>query len=249
MDLITIDSLNKYYNDTLVLSNLNLNIKRGQFVSIVGPFGCGKTTLLKIIAGIVPDYEGEVKVNGLNPRDAMKIRKIGYSFQKSTLLPWRNVINNILLPMEISGINKADKANELLSLIGLEYLAKKEINQLSGGMQQLVSIIRSLMLDPDILLLDEPFSSIDEISREKVHTKIMDIHKKTKKTTILVTHSISESVYLSDKVVILSSMPGTVKEAVNIYLSDRTNKIKYTREFINYVIYIRNALRNDENCI
>lgn len=246
MSLIEIHSLAKYYQkDFCAIKDLDLSIEEGDFVTIVGPFGCGKSSLLELIAGIREGYEGVIKIRGQSPEKARLRRKIGYGFQRPTLLPWRNVIKNIMLPLEIVGEKNEVQAYELLEMVGLKHLAYRMPRELSGGMQQLISIVRSLVLDPDILLLDEPFSSIDEINRMKMHTYLLQIHKQTNKTMVLVTHSLSEAVYLSDKVVVLTPNPAKVKKNIDINLSTHNEEILFSEEFLNYVKIIKKELIND----
>lgn len=242
--MIKVESLSKSYEGFLVLDDINLEIKDGEFVSILGSFGCGKTTLMKIFGGIINDYEGTIKIDGLNPTEILKNRKIGFCFQKANLLPWRNVVKNISLPLELSGDkNSINKSIKLLNLVGLRSIAIKKVWEISGGTQQLVSILRSLSLNPDTLLLDEPFCSIDEISRDKLHGKLIKIHQKTKKTIVIITHSISEAVFLSDKVIVLTKNPAKIKKIVKINFPKRDDSIKKTKSYISYVNQIRLLLK------
>lgn len=242
--MIKIESLSKSYGSSLVLDNISLEINDGEFVSILGTFGCGKTTLMKIIGGIINDYEGTILIDEVKPIKILKKRKIGFCFQKANLLPWRNVVNNISLPLDLNGDkNSLDKSMELLNLVELSGIATKKVSEISGGTQQLVSILRSLSLNPDILLLDEPFSSIDEISRDKLHYKLIKIHKKTKKTIVMVTHSISEAVFLSDKIVILSKDPARIIKIINISFSKRDESIKKTKSYLSHINNIKFLLK------
>lgn len=249
MKLINIQTVAKQYQRGFyALRDLSFFIEDGSFVSIVGPFGCGKSTLLELVAGIREEYSGTIEIKGQNPKQARLNRRIGYVFQKSTLLPWRNVIKNVMLPQEIRGLKGDEdkqKAFDLLEMVGLSRLAHKMPYELSGGMQQLVSIIRSLVLDPDILLLDEPFSSIDEINRMRMHNHLLRIHRQTNKTIILVTHSLHEAVYLSDKVIVFTSSPGRVKKVIDINLYKRDADVIFSEEFLNYIKAIRGELVNE----
>lgn len=246
MKAIEIRTVSKQYQrGFFALRDLSFSVNEGSFVSIVGPFGCGKSTLLELVAGLNEDYTGEIKIKGESPRTVRQRRKVGYVFQRPTLLPWRNVFQNIVLPLEIAGVKEERKAFELLRMVELGDLVGKMPCELSGGMQQLVSIVRSLILNPDILLLDEPFSSIDEINREKMHTHLLRIHKITNKTTLLVTHSLPEAVFLSEKVIVLTPSPGRVKKVVDIYLSERGERVLFSEEFLNYVKIIREELKNE----
>lgn len=244
-EFIEVDAVDKEYaKGFFALKNLSFKIKSSNFVSIVGPFGCGKTTILNLLGGITENYFGTITIGGKNPIEAKKNRKIGYVFQQPTLLPWRNVARNIALPQELVGTKDEGRINKLLRLVNLENVALKMPSDLSGGMKQLVSIARSLILDPDVLLLDEPFSSIDEINRTKLHLKLLDIHRKTHKTTLLVTHSLAEAVFLSDQVIVLTRRPARVKKIIDIALSCRDENILFSEEFLNYKKAVKTALAN-----
>jgi len=246
MKLIEVNSVTKEYaRGFYALKNLTFSVEEGSFVSIVGPFGCGKTTILNLLGGITEDYIGNIKIRKESPAKARKTRKIGYVFQKPALLPWRNVIRNITLPLEISGIEKYEKAYDLLKIVKLEYAAKKMPHELSRGMQQLICIARSLILDPDVLLLDEPFCSIDEINRGKMQNRLLEIHKQTNKTTLLVTHSLNEAVYLSDQIIILTSRPAKVKRIIDIDFQERNEKVFFSEKFLNYLKIIKAELSNE----
>ncbi|MDP2864163.1 MAG: ATP-binding cassette domain-containing protein [bacterium] len=246
MKLIEFNSVGKEYaKGFFALENLSFEVEDSNFVSIVGPFGCGKTTILNLLSGVTKNYFGTITIGGKNPEKAKEDHRIGYVFQKPTLLPWRNVIKNITLPQELNGIKNQDRAYDLLRLVGLGELAFKMPCDLSGGMKQLVSIARSLILEPDVLLLDEPFSSIDEINRTKIHLKLLEIHKKTKGTTILVTHSLAEAVFLSDQIIVLTPRPAKVKKVIDVNLSHRGEEIIFSEEFLEYKKAVNAELIND----
>jgi len=247
MNSIEVLSVSKEYaKGFYALRDLTFSVEEGSFVSIVGPFGCGKTTLLNLLSGITEDYCGTIKIKDKSPVEARKTRKIGYVFQSPTLLPWRSVIENVTLPQEISGTeDKGVRAFELLKMVKLDCFTERRPDDLSGGMQQLVSIVRSLALDPDVLLLDEPFSCIDEINRSRFHDELLKIHKQTRKTTLLVTHSLTEAVYLSDRVIILTPNPGRLKKIIDIDLIRGSDTLCFSDEFLGYIKKIRMELSNE----
>lgn len=245
MPLISINKVSKKYGNNEVLYDLNFTVDKGELISIIGPFGSGKTTLLKLLGGIMDDFSGEILIDGKIPDEVRKQKKIGFSFQKPTLLPWMNVLNNITLPTEIVGNRKTKDALNLLKLVGLESISKKKTFELSGGMQQLVSILRSLILNPDVLLLDEPFSSVDQVNRDSFNDKLLKIHKETNKTTIVITHSLEDAVYLSDRVVALSPPPGTVKRIIPINLPQRNTDVKTTSQFQHFTKILKKELEHN----
>ncbi len=200
------------------LSNINLSVRAGEFVSLIGPSGCGKTTLMRIVADLEQPTEGTVTVNGVSPREARLKRAYGYIFQASALYPWRNVLRNVELPHEIMGVPKEEreaKARRYLDLVGLKGFEKKFPWQLSGGMQQRVSIARALSFDPQLLLMDEPFGALDEITRDRMNEELLQVWEKTRKTVIFVTHSIDEAVLLSTKIVVMSARPGRIIDVID----------------------------------
>lgn len=239
MSFIALENVTKQYNGTAGIRDVSLEVEQGSFVSIVGPFGSGKTTLLRIIAGLISDYEGAATIGDMTPKETKAAQRIGVGFQQPTLLSWRNVIDNISLPIEIVKPSVYTEPDELLELAGLASIKERNIHELSGGTRQLVSILRSLVLNPDVLLLDEPFSSIDEMTKDKMHEKLLAIHRQRKQTTILVTHSLQEAVYLSDKVVVLSAAPGRVKSIIDIDFARDSIEAKYSPEALEYVRQLR----------
>ena len=230
------------------LSNVNLSIKKGNFVSFIGPSGCGKTTLLRVLADLDEPTSGIVTVNGVSPRDARMARAYGYVFQAAGLYPWRNISSNIKLPLEIMGYSKSEqqsrvsKVLELVELVGFE---KKFPWQLSGGMQQRASIARALAFDADILLMDEPFGALDEIVRDHLNEQLLKLWKSTSKTICFVTHSIPEAVYLSTKIVVMSPRPGRIIDVIESDLPiDRPLEIRDSKKFIELSQRVREGLRS-----
>jgi len=199
------------------LRDIDLDVGDGEFVAILGRSGCGKSTMLRIIAGLLPAGAGEVRVAGepvLRPR-----RDISMMFQRPALLPWRTVLDNVLLPVQIFGRRKRayrDRAQELLELTGLAGFERRMPHELSGGMQQRVALCRSLITEPRVMLMDEPFSALDALTREELAGELQRVHMDTGATTVFVTHSIDEAVLLADRVVVLSPRPGRIREVIEI---------------------------------
>jgi NitT/TauT family transport system ATP-binding protein len=202
---------------TLALSEVDLTIGRGDFVSLIGPSGCGKTTLLRAIADLVPPSSGLLRVNGMTPEAARLARAYGYVFQAPALLPWRTVARNIMLPLEIMGLpaeRRRAEAARYIDLVGLKDFARKFPWQLSGGMQQRVSIARALSFKPSLLLMDEPFGALDEITRDGLNLHLHELWARTGLTGVFVTHSIPEAVFLSTHIVVMSARPGRIVEVI-----------------------------------
>ena len=238
----------EYQNDgarVTALTDVSLDIRKGEFISLLGPSGCGKTTLLRIIADLIQPTAGTVQVGGESPAQARLHRKFGVVFQSPVLYDWRTVQKNVMLPLEIMKVPRADRADRalaMLELVGLRDFADRYPRQLSGGMQQRVNIARALAIQPEILLMDEPFSALDEFTREKLHEDLLRIWRKTNKTIVFVTHNIAESVFLSDRVCVLSPHPGRLSALIDIDLPrPRTREIKNTPEFTDYVARIRGS--------
>lgn len=227
------------------LENINLDIKEGEFISLLGPSGCGKTTLLRIIADLLQPTSGNVSILGLSPHETRLQRKYGIVFQSPVLYDWRTVRRNICLPMEIMKVPKKERTERItrmLELVGLQDFGYKYPFELSGGMQQRVGIARALALNPDFLLMDEPFSALDEFTREKLNEDLLDIWSRTKKTVIFVTHNIPEAVFLSDRVVVLSPHPGRLSAIVDIDLPrPRKNAIREEQVFYKHIAKIRES--------
>lgn len=231
-------------NCLVALSHVSVSIQEGEFVSLVGPSGCGKSTLLNIIGGLTPRSSGSVTVHGAEVTGPS--RNIGMMFQTPVLLPWRTNLANVLLPAEVFGFAKQDyieKATRLLELVGLAEFIHRYPLELSGGMQQRVAICRMLLCDPEVLLMDEPFSALDEISREFLNMELLRIWEDYRKTVLFVTHNISEAVLLSDRVVVMSARPGQIIEIVPIELSRPRSKETLTSPaFFDHVTSVRSIL-------
>ena len=229
------------------LSDIDLEINKGDFISLIGPSGCGKTTLLRLIADLETPTGGMLRVNGMSPEEARLNRDYGYVFQSPALYPWRTVEGNLKLPLEIMGVEKADqneRAREALEMVDLTGFEKKFPWQLSGGMQQRVSIARALTFDPDLMLMDEPFGALDEIVRDQLNEHFLRLWEQTHKTVVFVTHSIPEAVYLSTKIVVMSPRPGTINDIIESTLPEkRTLDIRETQEFLELSQRIRKGLR------
>ena len=231
----------------VALDNINLQIRRGEFVSFIGPSGCGKTTLMRVIADLATPSSGAITVNGVSPEQARRKRAYGYVFQAPALYAWRNVLRNVLLPLEIIGMpaeERKARAAKYLSMVGLAGFEKKFPWQLSGGMQQRVSIARALAFEPELLLMDEPFGALDEITRDHLNEQLLQLWHQTGKTVVFVTHSISEAVFLSNRIVVMSPRPGRILEIVENKLPpDRKLDVRDTTGFLEVAHRVRQALR------
>ncbi len=232
-------------NDVQALTNVSLDIYKGEFVSLLGPSGCGKTTLLRSVADLQEPTEGSVRISGMTPKEVRLQQKFGLVFQQPVLFDWRTVKKNIELPLEIMYYSKEERskrADKMLELVGLSDFANHFPRQLSGGMQQRVNIARAFGLRPEILLMDEPFSALDEFTKEKLHEDLLRIWRKTNKTVLFVTHNIQEAVFLSDRVCVLSPHPGRLSAVVDIDLPrPRTLEMKETQHFNELVTKVRNS--------
>ena len=244
--LISVGGLSKTYRtregvDIRALTDANFTIAEGEFVTVVGPSGCGKSTLLKILAGILRRTSGEVTLRS-RPVDGPS-RDVGVVFQAPVLLPWRNVLQNVMLPIHIQGRDTAQfekRARDYLKLVGLEGFERKYPNELSGGMQQRVGITRALVHEPALLLMDEPFGALDAMTREAMNLELLRIWKESRKTVLLVTHSIPEAVFLADRVIVMTPRPGRISEIIPIDLPrPRTLEMINSERFGRYVAAIR----------
>jgi NitT/TauT family transport system ATP-binding protein len=245
-NLVGIAGLDKVYttkdgHTIQALKDVNLAIAKGEFISVVGPSGCGKTTLLKILAGILQGSSGAATIEGRALSGPS--REIGVVFQAPVLLPWRNVLQNVMVPIEVQRRERRkfeERARRLLAMVGLSGFESKYPNELSGGMQQRVGICRALVHDPSFLLMDEPFGALDAMTREQMNEELQRIWTDSKKTVLLVTHSIPEAVYLADRVVVMTPRPGRIVDIVPIDLPrPRTLAMHNTPEFGRFAARIR----------
>ncbi|WP_206682813.1 ABC transporter ATP-binding protein [Chthonobacter albigriseus] len=230
------------------LKDIDLAIGKGDFVSFIGPSGCGKTTLLRVIADLERQTAGSITVNGTTPEMARLNRAYGYVFQAPALYPWRTIARNVALPLEIMGLPKSEQDTRVrrnMELVNLQGFEKKFPWQLSGGMQQRASIARALAVEPDLLLMDEPFGALDEIVRDHLNEQLLKLWAKTEKTVVFVTHSIPEAVYLSTKIVVMSPRPGRIHDIVesNLPRGPRPLDIRETPEFLKIAHRVREGLR------
>ncbi len=228
------------------LSDINLRVEAGEFVALIGPSGCGKTTLLRVIADLEKLSSGTVLVNGLSPHAARLSRAYGYVFQAPGLLAWRTVLQNVMLPLEIQGGDKQQNrriALDHLERVGLNGFEAKYPWQLSGGMQQRVSIARALSFEPRILMMDEPFGALDEITRDGLNAQLQKLWQRERRTVIFVTHSIAEAVYLSTKIVVMSPRPGRIVKIIDSPLPDQRDlALRDTQVFMDVAHAVREAL-------
>ncbi len=230
------------------IDNINFDIVEGEFISLIGPSGCGKSTLLRMIADLIEPSEGTISVNGKSPRQARLDRDYGFVFQSPTLYDWRTVLQNVELPLEIMKYPKAkrrERAEEMLGLVELGSFVNKYPWQLSGGMQQRVSIARALAFEPTILLMDEPFGALDEMTRERMNNELLRIWTAIPHMTVVfVTHSIAEAVYLSDRVVVLSARPGRLATIIDVDLPrPRGPETRDLDQFFHLTSQVRHSLR------
>ncbi|MBM3253445.1 MAG: ABC transporter ATP-binding protein [Candidatus Omnitrophica bacterium] len=234
------------------LCDINLSVRDNEFVSILGPSGCGKTTLLKVIGGLINPSNGKVQIKGKSVEVIRKNREIGFVFQNPALLPWRTVWGNVYLPLEIIGINPSSRGEidnrimKMLELVGLSGFKDNHPHELSGGMQQRVAIARALIFNPSILLMDEPFGALDEITRDRLNLELLRVWENMKHTVIFVTHSIREAVLLSDRIVVLSKRPGKIVSILEVNLPrPRKTSSRYTEEFLSIAKEAHRLLDND----
>ncbi len=231
------------------IESFTLDVAQGEFLSLLGPSGCGKSTLLRLVAGLVQPSAGTIEVLGSSPAVAQRRRDIGFVFQDAALLPWRTALENVALPLQVAreapGLI-AGKCARMLDLMGLGARQNAYPHELSGGMRQRVAIARALVSDPKLLLMDEPFAALDEITRDRLNEELRRIWRETAVTILFVTHGIYEAAYLGQRVLVLASNPGRVREIVPVNLpEDRTLRIRESREFISLTVQLRQSMEVD----
>lgn len=247
--------MSKHYGATedgvLALRDLSLNVRAGEFLSLIGPSGCGKSTLLKLIADLLQPDQGRILIDGRTPADSRARRESAIVFQSPTLMEWRHIAENIELPLEILRVpprERAERSAELLDLIRLRDFAGRYPRELSSGMQQQVAIVRALAYRPTILLMDEPFGALDELTRERLGRELLDIWERLRVTVVFVTHSVGEAVMLSDRVAVLTPRPGHVERVIDIDLTrPRTPDMREEPRFAALVRQVRSALHINGN--
>lgn len=251
---VEISSVTKVFNDgkpneVRALDSISLSIEKGAFVSLIGPSGCGKSSVLRLVGALTHPTSGGVSVNGKSADKARLDRDYGMAFQTSALFKWRTIVENIELPLQLMGWPKADRkqrAAEMLDLVKLSEFGDHYPRELSGGMRQRVAIARALSFRPSLLLMDEPFGALDEMTREHMQAELLDIWTKTGKTIIFVTHSIPEAVFLSERVIVMSPRPGRIASDISVDLGVRSFETREASEFFGKVTEVREALRFEE---
>jgi len=245
--MVRLENVSKQFRSgALALQNISIGIEKGEFVSFLGPSGCGKSTLLKLVSGLVPATSGLLSVNGMAPSNAREI--MSFIFQDATLLPWRTVFENVGLGLELEHKPRAEREEKIaamLELVGLTHVAQRYPRQLSGGMKMRVSIARALASRPQILLLDEPFAALDEMSRDRLNEELLRLYLEHYWTVLFVTHSVAEAVFLSTRVVVLAPHPGRVAHFVPIDLPfPRTAETRLSRSYEDCVANVSRLLRS-----
>lgn len=253
--IIAVDGVGKVFEGSAgpieALRGIDLAVSPGEFVSLIGPSGCGKSTLLRLIGDLIAPTSGSMSINGKTPERSRIDGDYGIAFQKATLLDWRSIRRNVELPLELAGLEPAERANragELLTMVGLRDFENHFPWQLSGGMQQRVAIARSLAQQPPVLLMDEPFGALDEMTRESMQQELMEIWRTTGTTIVFVTHSIPEAVFLSTRVVVMSPRPGRITDRIDIDLPQpRDFEVRESARFYQLLTTVREALRREDD--
>jgi NitT/TauT family transport system ATP-binding protein len=242
---VALSGVSKRYGNTTVLQQIDLSIAKGEFVSLIGPSGCGKSTLLKLISGLTSPSAGSILVDGATPVDARK--SISYIFQDATLLPWRTVSRNVGLGLELEHLDREarkQKVQSLIELVGLTHVARSYPRQLSGGMKMRVSVARALATTPRLLLMDEPFGALDEMTRDRLNEELLRLRAEQNWTGVFVTHSVAEAVFLSTRIVVLAATPGRIAQQLAIDLPfPRTRVTRESPQFESFVTEVSRALR------
>jgi NitT/TauT family transport system ATP-binding protein len=244
--MIRLSSLDKHYGTTIVLQRIDLAIAQGEFVSLIGPSGCGKSTLLKLISGLTTATAGNIAVDGMTPVEARKT--VSYIFQDATLLPWRTVTRNVGLGLELERVHpkiRKEKVQSLLELVGLTHVAHSYPRQLSGGMKMRASVARALATTPRLLLMDEPFGALDEMTRDHLNEELLRLRSQQNWTAVFVTHSVAEAVFLSTRIIVLAPSPGRIAQEIAIDLPfPRNSTTRESIQFESLVTQVSRALRD-----
>ncbi|HEV3007050.1 MAG TPA: ABC transporter ATP-binding protein [Pirellulales bacterium] len=239
-----------YRGGVPALEGVSLNVGEGEFVSLVGPSGCGKSTLLRIVAGLVEQTHGSVLVNGVKPRTARRHLRLSFVFQDATLLPWRSAERNVALPLEISrasGPERMQRVRSTLEVVGLADFARRRPRELSGGMRMRVSLARALVTDPQLMLLDEPFGALDDITRQTLNEELLDLWRRRSWTALFVTHNIAEAAFLSTRIVVLSPRPGRIAADLPVpFAGTRRPELRAEAEFARFVGDVGRVLRKGQ---
>ncbi|MEM9026502.1 MAG: ABC transporter ATP-binding protein [Verrucomicrobiota bacterium] len=247
--IVSFDGVSKKYGDgPLILDDINMSVNKGEFISLIGPSGCGKSTVLKLISGLAPITEGTLTVDGMTPENARE--EMAFVFQEPTLLPWKTVEKNVETLLKLRGVGKdrrAGIASQMINLVGLDHAPKHFPRQLSGGMRMRVSIARALSVSPKIILMDEPFGALDEMTRDRLNEDLLEIRAREEFTAFFVTHSVAEAVFLSTRIVVLSANPGRIHEIIEVpFQYPRTEALRDRHDFHDLVIKVSQSLRSVE---
>ncbi|MGF1483886.1 MAG: ABC transporter ATP-binding protein [Opitutales bacterium] len=240
-----INLLKRYGEGPVILEDINLDVQQGEFISLIGASGCGKSTLLKLIASLTPITEGSLRIDGKTPTEMRG--ELAFIFQEATLLPWTTARKNVEMPLRLKGVDKSvrrQKADEMLERVGLGHAKESYPRQLSGGMKMRVSIARALSLKPRVLLLDEPFGALDEMTRDRLNEDLLEFRRQEEWTAFFVTHSVAEAVFLSSRIVVLSANPGRIANIIEIPLAyPRNAETRETTEYQKLVAHVSHELR------